>query len=53
MQEGPNAKLPPFVRKVIRIDGKVITVESTGFVITYEGRPAMVVIGREVPDSSV
>ncbi len=50
MQQGPDAKLPPFKRKVIRIDGKVITVESTGFVITYEGRQAMVVIGREVPD---
>ena len=48
MQEGPNAKLPPFVRKVIRVDGKVITMQSTGFVITYQGRQAMVVVGREV-----
>ena len=48
MQTGSDVKLPPFRRKVVRIDGKIITVESTGFVIPYQGRQAMVVVGREV-----
>jgi PAS domain S-box-containing protein len=52
MQAGPDGKLPPFRRKVVRLDGKVITVESVGALITFQGRQAMVVIGREVADET-
>ena len=43
-------KVPQSEMKVIRLDGRVIEVETTGIYITYSGKPAVLSVVRDVTE---
>lgn len=53
MNNPDGLRLPPFRRKINRLDGRTITMESIAITASYEGRPAVIVVGREVTDDTV
>jgi len=45
-----GADVPAVEEKYVRIDGRVIDVEASSFPFTYEGRPAVQVIARDITE---